>query len=101
MEEVSNRVYEIMQLKLMSQAAVARAIGETPQSFNDMLRGRKQIRIRHIPKICEALDCEPNELFGFKKQNHQITVTGHDGEVIAVVVGDSVVEHEGYHVALA
>ena len=31
----------------------------------------------------------------------QITVTGPDGEVVAVVTKDSVVEHKGYRVILS
>lgn len=98
---VERQIYRIMKEKLISQAAAARAVGLSPQSFNDMLRGRKLIRQEHVPKICKALRCEPNELFGYIKEDHQITVTTDDGEVVATVEGDLVVEHEGYHVILS
>ena len=83
------------------QSAVARAIGLTPQVFNGMLKHRRPIRVQYIGPLCQALHCEPNELFGYDKQNPEITVTDENGEVVAVITADSVAEHKGYHVILS
>lgn len=59
----ADNAYKIMKDKKMSQSAVARAAGLTPQQFNDLLRHRKLLREDVILPICNALDCTPNDLF--------------------------------------
>ena len=59
----SSNAYRIMREKKMSQAAVARAAGLTPQQFNDLLNNRKLLREDLVLPICRALECEPNDLF--------------------------------------
>lgn len=97
---LEDRIYALMKKNGVSQVSVANALGISAQRLNDILKKRRPMRAEHIVPICVTIGCEPNELFGFEK-NHQITITDDDGRVIAAVLGDSVVEHEGYHVILA
>lgn len=60
---VESNIYKIMSDKKMKQSAVATAAGFTPREFNQILRGRRILRAKFIPQICEALGCEPNDLF--------------------------------------
>lgn len=60
---VQERIYAMMEEKNMCQSRVARSAGIDPKLFNSMLRGRKLIRLEDINPICEALKCEPNDLF--------------------------------------
>lgn len=62
---VQDRIYKMMEGKNMCQARVARSAGIDPKLFNAMLRGRKLIRLEDINPLCNALGCEPNDLFGF------------------------------------
>jgi len=98
---MENKIYSLLAEKKISQASAAAALGISAQRFNDILKKRRPMRIEYILPLCEVLMCEPNELFGRKKENHQITVTDDDGQVIAAILGDSVVEYEGFHVILS
>ena len=98
---LEDRIYDLMEQNGISQAAVAAEMKISPQRLNDMLKRRRPFRAEHIGPLCRAVGCEPNELFGYEKKNHQITVTDSEGGVLAAVIGDSVVEHEGYHVILS
>lgn len=60
---VAQRIYQIMEQKCMKQCLVARAAGYEPKVFNEMLRGRRLIRIDDLNPICTALGVTPNELF--------------------------------------
>ena len=99
--DIADRIYQMLDERHLNQAAIARAIGLTPQVFNGMLKRRRPFRVQYIAPLCEALNCEPNELFGYEKWNRQITVTTENGEVVAVITNDSAVEHKGYHVILS
>lgn len=98
---VEDQIYAMMKQNGVKQATVARALEMAPQQLNEILKGRRPLRARHILPICKTIGCEPNELFGYEKKNHQITVTDAAGQVIAAVLGDSVVEHEGFHIILS
>lgn len=67
--DVQSRIYSIMTDKKMKQSLVAQAAGYTPQTFNNMLRNRKQIKPEDIMPICGALGITPNELFGWDEQS--------------------------------
>lgn len=60
-------IYSVLRQKKMNQSAVARAAGFSPKEFNNMLRGRKLIRMDDVTPICRALEVTPNELFGYKE----------------------------------
>ena len=60
---IAQRIYQIMEEKCMKQCLVARAAGYDPKAFNEMLRGRRLIRIEDLQPICKALGITPNDLF--------------------------------------
>lgn len=64
--DLGRTIYAIMEKKMMKQAAVARAAGYTPKSFNAILRKRKIIRPEDVVRICKALEVSPNSLFGWE-----------------------------------
>ena len=59
----SDNVYRIMQERKMSQAAVAKGAGMSPQAFNNILKGRKLLREEYVFPICRSLGVTPNDLF--------------------------------------
>jgi len=61
-------IIESMGLK---QAAIAAKAGFSAQMFNDMLNGRKIMRANDIQAISEALNVEPNELFGMSGEQER------------------------------
>lgn len=60
---VAKNVRRIIEERGMKQWAFAERAGFRPQTFNNMLNGRKQITAEDIPKICAAAGITPNELF--------------------------------------
>jgi transcriptional regulator with XRE-family HTH domain len=70
-----NRLYGIAQnakrlirKKCFNQAAVAEKAGYNYKTFNNMLNGRKVITDSDVARIANALEVEPNELYGIKSQ---------------------------------
>lgn len=66
---VAANVAAIVSEKGIKQSAIAKRIGVTDQQFSDMLNGRRIIKACDIPKIAEALDVEPNDLYRIKKMD--------------------------------
>lgn len=47
---------------------LAERVGITPQNLSVLKTGRaKAIRFGTLEKLCEALDCQPGDLFAFEK----------------------------------
>lgn len=61
---IALNVRRIIEQKGLKQGAVARKAGINEKTFNNMLNGRKIIADYDIPKIMNALDITPNEIFG-------------------------------------
>ena len=64
---VANRIREIIKEKGLKQTAIAEKAGFTAQEFNDMLNGRRLIRVVDIAaiiKVLEPVGVDANELFG-------------------------------------
>ena len=64
---VSETVSELIGEKGLKQAAIAKKIGVTQQQFNDMLNGRRVIKVSDIPLLAQALEVTPNQLFRIKE----------------------------------
>ena len=64
---VSETVSELIGKKGLKQAAIAKKIGVTQQQFNDMLNGRRVIKVSDIPLLAQALEVTPNQLFRIKE----------------------------------
>lgn len=57
----------IIREKGLKQTFIAKNAGYTPQMLNDMLMGRKIIKISDVVRIYPFLGVDANELFGIKK----------------------------------
>ncbi len=65
--EIAKNVKRLIKEKGMLQKAIATKAGYNIQIFNNMLNGRKKITDYDIISIANALEVEPNELFGYNK----------------------------------
>lgn len=61
----SPRIKDPIRKKGYKQGAIAERAGYTPETFGDMLNGRKLIMDYDLCKIIKTLGVTPNELFGF------------------------------------
>lgn len=53
-------------------------VGISPHTANDIINGySRAIRMDHIEKICEALHCEPSDLFVYKPDNTKKITENH------------------------
>ena len=53
-------------------------VGISPHTANDIINGyTRSIRIDHIEKICEALHCEPSNLFIYQPDNDKKITENH------------------------
>lgn len=95
------KALELIKASGITQREIAEQMGTSPTQLGNVLHGRRPFPIKWIEPLCRILNCEPNELFGYEKKYHQVTVIRNDGEVIAVVTEDKVVELAGYRVILA
>ena len=64
---VDYRISGILKEKGLKQLFVAEKIGYTAQELNDMLNGRRLIKICDILQIADALEVDANYLFGIEK----------------------------------
>lgn len=62
-EPVAMRISTLLEEKGLKQNVIAKRSGFTPQSFNNMLQGRKLIRACDISTIADAIGVDVNELF--------------------------------------
>lgn len=60
---VAENIVFLINEKGLKQRAVAEKAGFTVQQFNDMLNGRRLIKICDLTNIAEALDVDANTLF--------------------------------------
>jgi len=51
---------------------LAEQVGITPQNLSVLKSGRaKAIRFSTLEKLCEALDCQPGDLFEFRREERE------------------------------
>lgn len=72
-EPVSTRIRILLEEKGLKQNVIAKRSGFTPQNFNNMLMGRKLIRVCDIQSIAKAIGAEVNELFYSSKRKGEMT----------------------------
>lgn len=60
---VAKNVLYIMKNKGLKQCAVAARAGYPPQTLNDMLKGRRLIKVNDVVMLAHALDVAPGCLF--------------------------------------
>lgn len=68
MHGIAQNTKRLIRKKCFNQAAVAEKAGYNYKTFNNMLNGRKVITDRDVARIANALEVEPNELYGIKSQ---------------------------------
>lgn len=64
---VAENITRIIQEKGLKQTFVAKNAGYTPQMLNDMLAGRKIIKISDVIRIYPILGVDVNCLYGIEK----------------------------------
>ena len=63
----------------MRLGALAEQIGITPQNLSVLKTGRaKAIRFSTLEKICEALECQPGDLFEYRSGAAPAPVAGEN-----------------------
>lgn len=65
---IAQNAKRLIRKKCFNQAAVAEKAGYNYKTFNNMLNGRKVITDSDVARIANALEVEPNELYGIKSQ---------------------------------
>lgn len=63
---VAENAKRIIKQKCLSQGAIAKKADYNGKVFSNMLNGRKIITDLDVIKIANALEVEPNELYGLK-----------------------------------
>ena len=64
---VAENITRIIQEKGLKQTFVAKNAGYTPQMFNDMLTGRRSIKVSDVIRIYPILGVDVNCLYGIEK----------------------------------
>lgn len=64
---IAERTKRIIKDGCIKQSAIAARAGYDEKSFSNMLNGRKLITDVDVMKIANALEVEPNDLYGIKK----------------------------------
>jgi len=60
---VPGNIERIISSKGIKKCVVAQRAGLTAQAFNDMLNGRKVIRVKDLVALAKALEISPGDLF--------------------------------------
>lgn len=63
---VAENIAKIISEAGLKQLAIAEKAGFGVQEFNDMLNGRKLIKMCDVLKIAKALGVTPNDLYGIR-----------------------------------
>ena len=61
---VAENIKNIIAEKCFSKSAIAKKAGYDIKIFSNMLNGRKVIKDTDVARIANALDVEPNDLYG-------------------------------------
>lgn len=64
---VAENIERIISEKGLKKTFVAQKAGYTAQMFNDMIKGRKIIKVSDIFRLCSVLGVDANYLYGIKK----------------------------------
>ena len=65
---IAENVKRIIDEKCLSKGAIGRKAGYDIKKFSNMLNGRKIITDVDVMNIANALDAEPNELYGLSPE---------------------------------
>lgn len=68
---IAENVKKIIKKGCLSQGAIGEKAGYDNKKFSNMLNGRKIITDADVANIANALEVEPNELYGIKNKNQE------------------------------
>ncbi len=71
---VAENIKEIISRKCLSKGAIGKRAGYSINKFSNMLNGRKIITDVDVINIANALEVEPNELYGIEKPQEKEVV---------------------------
>ncbi len=81
MGKVISRLTVLRAQRHMSQRQLAALAGLRPDTVSALERGKSAgIHFDTLARICEALDCEPGELFELETDSHRAPVLGGPDE---------------------
>ena len=62
----------VLAQRKMKVLELAERVGITPQNLSVLKSGRaRAIRFSTLEKLCEALECQPGDLFEFRSDEHR------------------------------
>ena len=68
---VSQNIVEITEEIGIKQRVIAKRAGFSSQQLTDMIKWRRLIKISDIPKLANALNVSPNDLFLLERQSKE------------------------------
>lgn len=66
---VADTILREIENRGLKQKYVAEKAGFTQSQFNAMVKGRKLILAEYIPRIANALNITPNQIYGIEEHN--------------------------------
>lgn len=63
--DLGERIQEIIREKGHTKMYIAHKCDYKPNQLSDILHGRKIVRPDDVARLCNALDVDPNTLFGY------------------------------------
>lgn len=71
METLGEKIKKILEEKGMSQRKLAQKMGISPSSLNQYVRGRKNVGLKIILKLCKTLDVSSDYLLGLETKTYE------------------------------
>ena len=71
---LKNKVRELRKANGLSQAELGKEVNLSDPQISEIERGLKRINQDSIPIFCKALNCTPNDLFGYNAAPDDITI---------------------------
>lgn len=70
---VAKNIAEVIENKGLKQIYIAKKAGYSPQEFNDMLNGRRLIKVNDIARISSVLSLQIQRIRSSKEQKECLT----------------------------
>ncbi len=79
--KIGKKIHELRKKKDMTQRELAKMIGVTPSAVGNYEQGISFPREEILYRLFTALNCSPNELFGYESQTTAIAARNGGGEI--------------------